>query len=104
MKQFYLFPLGMIFSTLLIAGTYFTLKAINHKPVVVAPSPQLPLYEIEQKCRAQVRKEAAEAGVAYYELNQKTGEVEFHYVDIQRVIQQVAQQMQQRMQQVSPLQ
>lgn len=66
--------------------------------------PQLPLYEIESKCRDQIRKEAAEAGVAYYELNQKTGQIEFHYVDINRVIQQVAQQMQQRMNPVSPLQ
>jgi acyl carrier protein phosphodiesterase len=74
----------------------------DKKPAPLPPA--IPLYEIESKCRDQIRKEAAEAGVAFYELNQKTGQIEFHYVDINRVIQQVAQQMQQRMNQVSPLQ
>ncbi len=79
-------------------------RAYGEKPKPLPP--QLPLYEIESKVRDQVRKEAAEAGVAYFELNQKTGEIEFHYVDIQRVIQSVAQQMQQQMRQIQagPLQ
>lgn len=94
----------MILGTLVFSIGFLTHRQLAPTKTITITAPAVPLYEIEQKCRAQVRKEAAEAGVAFYELNQKTGEIEFHYVDIQRVIQQVAQQMQQRMQQVSPLQ
>ena len=65
------------------------------KPKTVAPVVQtIPLYEIESRVRDQVRKEAATAGVAFYELNQTTGKIEFHYVDIQKIIRSVVSQMQ----------
>ena len=43
--------------------------------------------------RQTIEREATAAGVAYYELNAKTGQIEFHYVDINKLIQSVVSQL-----------
>lgn len=68
----------------------------NLAPKPIPLPPQLPLYEIESRCRDQVRKEATEAGVAYFALNQKTGLIEFHYVDMNKILRSIMEQMNQK--------
>jgi hypothetical protein len=65
--------------------------AITHY-MVGKPRNALSRYEIEQ--------EATKAGVAYYELNQRTGKIEFHYVDINQVIRSVIGQLQMQQREV----